>query len=75
MTGLLDNATIDIKCPSCSRTQKQRLGRLAHNPLLRCTCGASIQIDAGGNGGLAQGIKALDKSTASLTAALGKLGK
>lgn len=75
MTGLLDNATIDITCPKCSRKFKERLGRLKNNPMLKCTCGASIKINAGGKGGLTQGLNSVDKGLADLKRALGKLGK
>lgn len=76
MKGLLDNAQIDVPCPKCGHTTKERLGRLKNNPQLRCIrCGSSIQIDASGPGGLAQGAKRIDKSMDEVRRSLTKLGK
>lgn len=76
MTGLLDNHQIDITCPSCSRKFKERLGRLQNNPLLRCPgCGAEIQINAGGPGGLRTGLQKIDNAFSGLHRSLKKLGK
>ncbi len=75
MTGMLDNVQVDIACPKCGRKFKESLGRLKNNPLVARTCGQSIQINASGKSGLAQGLKSVDKSMADLKATLKKLGK
>ncbi len=76
MTGPLDNAQIEITCPKCSHKIKERLGRLKNNPVLRCSgCGTDIQINAGGPGGLGQGLKKVDNAFADLQRSLKKLGK
>lgn len=76
MTGMLDNHQIDLACPKCGHKIKERLGRLKNNPLLRCTrCGADIQINAGGPGGLGAGLKKVDNAFADLQRSLKKLGK
>ncbi|HEY9208387.1 MAG TPA: hypothetical protein VIP31_05015 [Acidovorax sp.] len=75
MTGLLNNATVDIECPSCGRKIKQRLGGLNNNKLLRCICGTSLSLSTTHKGGIAQGMKTVDKSLKSLEATLKKLGK
>lgn len=76
MTGFLDNTEIEVPCPKCGRKTKQRIGRLNQNPTLTCAgCGTVIKIDTGGQSGLAQATKTIDKSMADLERALKKFGK
>ena len=75
MTGLLNNETITIECPSCGHKLKQRLGGLDNNKLMRCICGANITATANHKGGAAQTLKTVNKGLQSLETALKKLGK
>lgn len=76
MPGFLDNAEVEIPCPKCGKKTKERLGRLKNNPVLHCAgCGTEIQVNANGPGGLAQGMKSVDKSLADLKRSLGKLAR
>ena len=75
MNSILDSAKVDIPCPKCGRKIKESLGRLKNNPTLRCTCGTSIEINSTGKGGLAQGMKTVDKGVSNLQTVVRKLGK
>ena len=75
MTGMLNNTTVEIECPSCGRKIKESAGRLKNNHLLRCICGANLTLSTAHKGGIAQGMQTANKSLADLEAALKKLSK
>ncbi|MEN9375983.1 MAG: hypothetical protein RL710_1140 [Pseudomonadota bacterium] len=73
MKNLLDDQTIELACPNCSRKFKERIGKLKTNPKLTCTgCSTVISIDANQ---LRSEIAKVDKSLADLQRTLGRFGK
>jgi transposase-like protein len=43
---LSDFAKISIRCPRCSRTSQFKVGRVRHNPKVKCpTCLAPFVVD------------------------------
>lgn len=71
--ALLDDATIDISCPKCSRKRTEKIRKLKTNPQLTCVgCGAAIQIKADE---LRKAIDKVDRSLADLKRSFDKIGK
>ena len=62
MTGMLNNTTVEIECPSCGRKIKESAGRLKNNHLLRCICGANLTLSTAHKGGIAQGMQTTTKA-------------
>ena len=44
--SFLDDQTIDVPCPECSREVRARLGQLKRSPTLRCPSGHDFDVDA-----------------------------
>lgn len=69
----LNSHTLEIPCPNCGKKFQETIGRLKHNPEIRCSgCGSNIRIDADE---LRQGIQTVENSLADLQRQLGNLFK
>jgi transcription elongation factor Elf1 len=64
----LDDQTLDITCPGCSKKISERIGRLKNSPQLTChSCGQKIDTDAAElRSGIATAQKSIDKLSATL---------
>lgn len=46
MSGIFDNAEIDIPCKNCRRKTKKAIGWIKVHSQLTCRCGTVIDLDA-----------------------------
>ena len=43
--GVLEDRTIDIKCPACGRTTRKSIGWVKNNTSFKCACGTETRLD------------------------------
>lgn len=73
MKNFLDDQTIELTCPNCSRKLKERIGKLKTNPKLTCTkCSSGINIDANY---MRSEVAKVEQALAKLQRTLGGFGK
>ena len=44
--GVLQDRTIDIKCPACGRTTRKSIAWVKNNTVFTCACGTETRIDS-----------------------------
>lgn len=73
MVSILDNNTVDIPCPHCSKKLSERIGKLKTNPKLTCRfCQGVFTVDADQ---LRATTQKVDKALTDLKRTAGRLFK
>jgi hypothetical protein len=72
VSGLLDQAPLELDCPSCRGKVKTTIGAARRSPKLRCPNGHEIQVDASQ---FDREVKKVDRSLGDFEKSLKRLGR